>query len=176
MKCPRTGTVLKTIEIEGIKVEISESCGGVWFDNYELQKFDEVHEKGGEILVELMEKYRSDSVDLSKRINCPRDMDIVMMRHYFSPLRQIEIDQCPMCGGVWLDAGELAKIRELFPHKEDREAATEALVQEAVKSSGMIEMLAESEARKTKARQISNLFRWLCPSSYIPGKQDGAAF
>lgn len=176
MKCPRTGTELKTIEIEGIKVEISEACGGVWFDNYELQKFDEVHEKGGEILIELMEQYRSDSIDLSKPINCPHDTDIVMTRHYFSPLRQIEIDQCPMCGGVWLDAGELARIRELFPREENREEASEKLVQEAAEASGLTEMLIESEERKVKARQIANMFRWLCPSAYIPGKQDGAAF
>ena len=176
MKCPRTRTTLTTIEIEGIKVEISEACGGVWFDNYELQKFDEVHEKGGEILVELMEKYRSDSIDLSQRINCPHHTDIVMTRHYFSPLRQIEIDLCPMCGGVWLDAGELAKIRKLFPETQDRELAADILVQEAVNSSGLTKMLAESEARKMKARQFANMFRWLCPSAYIPGKQDGAAF
>ena len=40
MKCPRTGTELKEIEVGGVKVDISEACGGVWFNNFELQHFD----------------------------------------------------------------------------------------------------------------------------------------
>ena len=38
MKCPRTGTDLKEIEIDGVKIDISESCGGVWFDNFERRE------------------------------------------------------------------------------------------------------------------------------------------
>jgi Zn-finger nucleic acid-binding protein len=25
-------------------------------------------------------------------------------------LKQVEIDQCPKCGGIWLDAGEFTRI------------------------------------------------------------------
>ncbi len=32
-------------------------------------------------------------------------------RHFFSAKRRVEVDQCPNCGGYWLDAGELALIR-----------------------------------------------------------------
>jgi Zn-finger nucleic acid-binding protein len=32
-------------------------------------------------------------------------------RHFFSAKRRIEVDECPNCGGYWLDAGELAQIR-----------------------------------------------------------------
>jgi Zn-finger nucleic acid-binding protein len=34
-----------------------------------------------------------------------------LQRHYFSAKRRVEVDQCPNCGGYWLDAGELAAIR-----------------------------------------------------------------
>ena len=30
----------------------------------------------------------------------------------FSAKRRVEVDECPGCGGCWLDAGELEKIRE----------------------------------------------------------------
>lgn len=40
---------------------------------------------------------------------CPRCPGIHMSRHFFSVKRQVEIDDCPSCGGVWLDAGELAE-------------------------------------------------------------------
>jgi len=39
-------------------------------------------------------------------------LDIVMMRRFFSPLKVVEIDECPGCAGIWLDSGELAKIHE----------------------------------------------------------------
>jgi Zn-finger nucleic acid-binding protein len=32
-------------------------------------------------------------------------------RHFFSAKRRVEVDQCPNCGGYWLDAGELNQIR-----------------------------------------------------------------
>ena len=176
MKCPRTGTQLKEVEIGGIKVDISEACGGVWLDNFELKKFDEVRESAGQQLIELMSQYRSDDIDLSQRLSSPRHPEVVMMRRFFSPKRLIEIDECPQCGGIWLDAGELTKIRELFPTEEDREKAGKEFVDEVFDNSGIREMLEESKENEQKAGRIANMFRWLCPSHYIPGKQDGGAF
>ncbi len=51
-----------------------------------------------------------------------------MMRRFFSPKKQIEIDECPDCGGIWLDAEELDGIRRLFKNSEDRAAATDEFV------------------------------------------------
>ncbi|MEQ9823570.1 MAG: zf-TFIIB domain-containing protein [Puniceicoccaceae bacterium] len=176
MKCPRTGTDLKTITISGITVDFSEACGGVWFDNYELIKFDEAHEQGGAELVALMEQHRNDAVDLNARLHCPKCKTIVMARHFYSPLREIEIDRCPNCGGVWLDAGELAKIRENFPSQCDRERASQALVDAAFADPAFQAQLSDSQAKVDAARKFAHLFAWLCPSRYLPGKQDGAAF
>ena len=176
MKCPRTGTELKEVEIEGIKVDISEACGGVWFDNFELKHFDEVHESAGEKLIDLMSQYKTDYIDLSQRLNSPRHPEVVMKRRFFSPKRQIEIDECPQCGGIWLDAGELTKIRDLFPTEGDRKKAGKEFLDEVFENSEFKGMLKDSKEDKQKARRIANIFRWLCPSHYIPGKQDGGAF
>jgi Zn-finger nucleic acid-binding protein len=27
-------------------------------------------------------------------------------------MKQVEIDQCPKCGGMWLDAGEFSRIHQ----------------------------------------------------------------
>ncbi len=176
MKCPRTGTQLTEVEIDGVKVDLSEACGGVWLDNFELKKFDEAHEFAGEKLIELMSKYANNDFDPDQRLKSPRHPEIVMMRRFYSPKRQIEIDECPQCGGIWLDAGELAKIRELFPTEEARKRAGREFVDEVLKNSGFEQMLKESEEKKRKAMRIANVFRWLCPSNYIPGKQDWGAF
>jgi uncharacterized protein len=175
MKCPRTGANMKEMEINKIKVDISEGCGGVWFDNLEFEKFDEAHESAGDKLVDLMASFSKGAFDLSKRINCPRCPDTVLMRHFESPLKKIQIDKCPSCGGIWLDAGELASFRKLFPSEKDRKKAGEEFIEKNIMP------LLKAEAQKgqaelEKAKRIAGMFRFICPSYYIPGKQQGAAF
>ncbi len=46
-----------------------------------------------------------------------------MRRYFYSPKNQVEVDECPGCGGIWFDYNELAKIRELFPNQQDRDKA-----------------------------------------------------
>ena len=50
-------------------------------------------------------------MDLSRKRECPRCAGIKLHRHFFSAKRRVEVDQCPNCGGYWLDAGELALVR-----------------------------------------------------------------
>ncbi len=41
---------------------------------------------------------------------CPRCPDQKLDCKWFSDLKRVEIDQCPKCGGIWLDAGEFSRI------------------------------------------------------------------
>ena len=50
-------------------------------------------------------------VDVSRKRECPRCEGIKLHRHFFSAKRRVQLDQCPNCGGYWLDAGELEQIR-----------------------------------------------------------------
>lgn len=47
MDFPRTGKPLKAVKVGGIKVDISEGCGGIWLDNHEFQKFTSASSEGG---------------------------------------------------------------------------------------------------------------------------------
>ena len=114
-------------------------------------------------------------VDHTKRLKCPKCDDIVMMRHFFSVKKEVEVDECPGCGGFWLDAGELRKIRSLFNTEEERHEAADDYFSE-VFGDKLAAMRAEDEAKLAKARRVSNMFRFICPSYYIPGKQAGGAF
>jgi Zn-finger nucleic acid-binding protein len=97
-------------------------CGGIWFDRYELMKVDESQESAGEALLGI-ERDEGLAVDPGKRLRCPKNGDAVMMRHFFSAKRQVVVDECPRCGGHWLDPGELATIRTEFASEEEREQA-----------------------------------------------------
>jgi Zn-finger nucleic acid-binding protein len=97
------------------------------------------------------------------------------MRHFFSVKKEVQVDECPGCGGIWLDAGELGKIRSLFETEQERHEAAEQYFAE-IFGDKLKAMTAEDEAKLQKARKISNMFRFICPSYYIPGKQDWGAF
>lgn len=124
MKCPACGHTLAPITVSQLTVDVCRGgCGGIWFDNFELKKVDEPHEFEGEALLHI-ERDDHRLVDYERRRTCPKCDNILMMRHYFSDRRQVEVDECPNCGGIWLDAGELAAIRQECHEKKAREFAT----------------------------------------------------
>jgi len=175
MKCPVCGNVLQEMTVGNVTVDVCKGgCGGIWFDNFELKKFDEPNESAGESLLDI-ERDASIVVDHTKRLKCPKCDDIVMMRHFFSVKKEVEVDECPNCGGFWLDAGELRKIRGMFNTEEERHKAADEYFSE-VFGDKLAATEAEDEAKLNKARKISNMFRFICPSYYIPGKQDWGAF
>ncbi|NIQ70823.1 MAG: hypothetical protein GTN94_30285, partial [Candidatus Aminicenantes bacterium] len=58
---------------------------------------------------------------------------------------------------------------------EERHKAAEEYFSE-VFGSELAAMEAEDQAKLNKVLKISNMFRFICPSYYIPGKQDWGAF
>ena len=175
MNCPACGNELEQMTVGDVVVDVCQGgCGGIWFDNFELQKFDEPHESAGEELLDI-ERDESVVVDRMKRFNCPKCSDIVMMRHFFSVKKEVEVDECPGCGGFWLDAGELCKIRSLFDTEEERHKAAQEYFSE-IFDGELAAMEAEDQAKFEKVQKIANMFRFVCPSYYIPGKQDWGAF
>ena len=175
MNCPACENMLQEITVSDITVDVCQGgCGGIWFDNFELKKFDEPHESAGEELLDI-ERDQGIIVDHIKRLKCPKCDDIVMMRHFFSVKKQVVVDECPGCGSFWLDAGELGKIRGLFNTEEEKHKAAEEYFSE-IFDDKLAAMRAGDQAGVNKARKISNMFRFICPSYYIPGKQDWGAF
>jgi len=175
MNCPRTGKEMKEFEMDGVKVDVSTGCGGVFFDNFELDKFDEKDETAGDELMTYMEMYAND-IDLDQRLDCPKCSGITMQRHFFSVGRKVEIDECPGCGSVWLDPGELLTIRETYPSEEEREKAAEAYIKEVLDNPEMNALKEKGEEGLARARKFAKAFRFICPSNYIKGKQAWGAF
>jgi Zn-finger nucleic acid-binding protein len=116
MKCPACPGELTSKPAGQIVVDVCEGgCGGIWFDNFELKKIDE----NG--VAALRDVWRSADVkvDFARRRKCPRCPEQTMMRRFFSRSHTVEIDECPACGGLWLDAGEFERIlQELRPRAE----------------------------------------------------------
>jgi len=123
MKCPACENVLTLMVAGDITVNVCEmGCGGMWFDAFEFEKVDEPHESAGEALLQV-ERNPNGMVDTDAKRPCPKCEGVAMQRHFASVKKRVEVDECPGCGGVWLDAGELADIRDQFPSDEERRQA-----------------------------------------------------
>ena len=175
MKCPVCERYLQEINIKDIIVDVCmNGCGGIWFDNRELKKVDEQHETAGEFLLDI-KKDPKIIIDKSKAKFCPKCLEQKMVTHFVSIKREIEVDECYNCGGIWLDFGELGEIRQQYSTEEERKKATEEFIKNTIEPE-LDKMLAESEEKLQKARKIAKIFRFICPSYYIPGKQKWGAF
>ncbi|MBM3275140.1 MAG: zf-TFIIB domain-containing protein [Candidatus Sericytochromatia bacterium] len=132
MRCPACSRELRSVTAGAIVVDACQGgCGGIWFDNFELRKVAEAHEVDGQVIMAI-EADPAVSVEGSKRHHCPKCEGVVMLRHFFSPRRTVEVDRCPGCNGTWLDAGELAGIREEYPSEVERQHAIDDFVAEAL--------------------------------------------
>lgn len=175
MECTVCGNVLTTMTVGGITVDVCKGgCAGIWFDRYELMRADEADESAGEGLLDVARDPNLE-VDLSERLHCPKCPEIVMMRHFFSAKRQVVVDECPNCGGHWLDPGELRTIRTEYASEEERERAASEYFSE-VFGPEFAAAHAETEEDLARAHNVARAFRFICPSYYIPGRQDWGAF
>lgn len=146
MKCPACDYTLSPLNVGKLTVDVCQGgCGGIWFDNFEVQKvYTPVNFEGAALThLELnessdlavtvegapfahIERDQSRAVDYDRPRECPKCPGIVMKRHFFSGKRQVKVDKCPKCSGVWLDAGELTMIREENETAEARENAAKS--------------------------------------------------
>lgn len=146
MKCPACFNELTEVHVGNLAVDVCQGgCGGIWFDAFELQRVDEEAEPG-EPLLEIQRDERV-VVDAARKRECPRCAGVKLHRHFFSAKRRVEVDQCPNCGGYWLDAGELAHIRTEKSEAHKTEQARQSSV-----SSEFIRYLyrLERQARKNR--------------------------
>lgn len=111
LRCPRSSLPLTRIRVGGIDTDVCEDCGGLWLDRTELARFQHPENVFGDALVAHLNQFPPTLIDHSIRLTCPHHPDVAMLRRRFSPVVPVEIDECPECGGIWLDSDELAQIR-----------------------------------------------------------------
>ena len=112
LRCPRSASFpLRPLRVGGVNTDVCEDCGGVWLDRLELARFEDPVSAFGDALVAHLSQFSPALIDHSVRLRCPHHPDVVMLRRKYSAAIPIDIDECPQCGGIWLDADELAQIR-----------------------------------------------------------------
>lgn len=175
MNCPNCKThKLTSMKFERVSVDVCQNgCGGVWFDQFEFKKVDEKAEQDGDLIANLTVKVTTSTQHPPRP--CPKCSGVTMMKRFESVKRQVEIDECAKCAGIWLDAGELKTIRSQFSTEAERTKAAEAFFQD-VFSKDLAAYRGQSAENRQKAESYARMLRFICPSQYIPGKQQGGAF
>src|SRR5688500_16094864 len=109
MKCPACKQNLCEKCVRGMIVDTCYGgCGGIWFDMHELEKVDS---RGAATLHAVWRDPHNDVILSEPRV-CPRCPNQVLDRRWFSSAKMVKIDECPSCGGLWLDEGEFSQVYE----------------------------------------------------------------
>ena len=131
ISCPACTMLMKETYVKNIHLDVClEGCGGIWFDQHELSHFDEKHEDDEGMFLSLEPSHKEDHDILKGKRTCPRcEETVVMLRHYASFKKEIEIDECGLCGGIFLDGAELSMIRNQFETAEEKEYAVKNYIE-----------------------------------------------
>lgn len=148
MQCPRDGETLVSETYEGdVVVDRCPSCRGIWLDSGELKTIQETIEHDySEQLNQINVVARAYEMARQKSlpdIRCPKCQGELNPKEY-AYCSQILIDRCADCGGVWLDAGELAALEQFFEQaaaEEKEQLAAEQRAKEQNLQRGFIASL-----------------------------------
>lgn len=119
MKCPKDGTELQAKNYEAdITVDSCDACGGMWLDDGELERIQEVKENDYSHELERMPDlgvgaYALAEAKTDRSLSCPKcgaDMEVLE----YARSSQVLIDTCTKCEGVWLDMGEVRELEVFF--------------------------------------------------------------
>lgn len=122
MRCPHCEVDLIASDLGKygfVVVDECPTCHGIWFDEGELDKLDESIWIDTEALP--MERARGEVR------TCPKcDLDLSPM----SPkdATDLVIDKCGACGGFWLDAGELDRMREVASEEMNKKLESDTIL------------------------------------------------
>ncbi len=110
MDCPMCGTRMRAHPVSGITVDKCPGCRGLWLDTGELEHLLEFPETAQSVDHELA--YDGPAYNERRDISCPRDTS-GMLAMTDPEQRHVKYEKCSVCGGVFLDAGELADLAEV---------------------------------------------------------------
>ena len=106
MKCPKCESeTFLTFSIREIEVDRCRTCGGIWFDEKELDRLLRVNPQE---LTPLQEGTEQEDLN-RKHGKCPRDM-ASLLRMFSAINPAVIVDTCILCRGIWLDGGEFAEL------------------------------------------------------------------
>jgi Zn-finger nucleic acid-binding protein len=103
------------ITVDGVQIDRCDKCGGVWLDAGEaeaLAKQDpSPQDEMKKVKLKLLQQWKTAAID-PKEVDrtCPR-CEANMLRVNYKDIPGLHVEKCPQDCGMYLDRGELEKIR-----------------------------------------------------------------
>jgi Zn-finger nucleic acid-binding protein len=170
MNCPSCNLELCEISAGGLRVFVCQGgCGGLWFGRLELLKLDGQPPGTGERLLHVP---RAAGVRFFRDVEaiCPQCRTSLLLRHFFSREQDVEVFQCPKCGGFWIDSGELAGINKTTYQTEEKQKQAVESYFKTIFDQRIAKMNLANEDILGSARSIVKIFLFLCPEKFQPLK------
>ena len=105
--CPHCEVPLIVTDLHGESVDRCAQCNGIFFDKGELASLIQLVKLFRELTLEEKDIPSIEIEADKKQIECPNDTALMVPTDFAMTV----VDICPECGGVWLDAGEIATLK-----------------------------------------------------------------
>ncbi len=164
--CPACGSKMAKVfaKDEGINLDIClDGCGGIYFDNREIEHFDE-KEEDISLILDSLEGKKFKPVNQSELRICP-SCGAKMVKNFASVKRKFQIDECYSCGGKFLDNSELQAMRDEYNSLEEKSQDAVKFLYDAVGSELLVHQKEAEEARRRRS-PVKKLFDYIITGRY----------
>lgn len=149
MNCPACQRPLRRFKAGTVTLDGCDGgCGGIWFDHRELAKVNRNHPDPDANIADLgcAPDIRVHDDDIRE---CPKCNAIALEKKLYSLGSGVVMDCCPKCKSVWLDRGELEKIRETLYSRpaRPRAVASKPVPQHIVVNFEVMQQVHDLQAR-----------------------------
>lgn len=108
MNCPKCDHPTEQVRRGSIEVDRCTNCKGIWFDMLEAEHLKAAE---GSEAIDIGDPKVGDEYDKIDRINCPKCTE-PMLRMVDAQQPHIWYEACPVCYGLFFDAGEFRDFKE----------------------------------------------------------------
>lgn len=108
IQCPKCQGSLEAVVFADIEVDRCTECKGIWFDSMEAQKLKKIQ---GSETIDVGDPATGSKFDAVVDINCPK-CKTKMTKMVDLKQNHLWYEKCPVCYGIWFDAGEFKDYKE----------------------------------------------------------------
>ena len=108
MNCPKCDALMEQVTYESIEVDRCTQCKGIWFDMLEAEHLKKM---SGSEAIDIGEPAMAKQMIELEHVTCPV-CRAEMLRMVDAQQPHIWYESCPVCYGIFFDAGEFKDYKE----------------------------------------------------------------
>ena len=103
---------------------------------------------------------------LTDRLACPR-CSAPMHAHRYPRAKEVNVDECYSCGGMFLDSGELQALRDEYMSDAEQDAYVRDLIEDLPAMHALRE---DTERLEERSSALHHMVRYLRLSYWVTGQ------